>query len=141
MLNIIADLMANHGISQAHLTIKPHGDSIAATITMLPDPQAIPDAGMRVALMSPIVLIGEDAVNDATAESILESVRMSIVGNEYFDSEAVKKRIEAAQPKDAKGEKKSPKKAPAAKKKPEEQTAPASATPGSADELFNSDSL
>lgn len=141
MISAINDLIQHHGIASANLTIKPHNDSIAAVINLIPDEKAVPDQDMRAVLAVPIVLIGEDAIQAINAESIMEKVREAIVGNDYFSQDAVTSRIAQAKPKETAKAKASASKASAPKATPPATPTPAAPQPVAMDNLFSADSL
>lgn len=139
MLTELNALIKDHGIANVQVSIKPHGDSIAAVINLIPDPAAVSDQGMKAALAAPITLIGEEAIQNASVESVLERVRGSMANHSYFSADAVAQRLVAASAnppvsqtnQGKKGEKVDQESAPS----------PATAAPESVDDIFNQDSL
>ncbi len=128
MLNTIVDLVTKNGMGSVTITVKPHGDSVAATINLVPNSTAIPDVNMQAALAMPIVLIGTDNLSDLSVENVLSQVRNSLNGNDYLTPHAISERIGSAEPKNKQTNSTTTAKPPA--------TAPASA-----DDLFSDETL
>jgi|GEM_PF-4768076 hypothetical protein len=139
MLTVLTSLINEHGIANVQVSIKPHGESIAAVINLIPDPAAVPDAAMKAALAAPITLIGEDAIQSASVESVLERVRSSMANHSYFSADAVAKRLTAASTKNPVSPAKQGKNDVKVEQK--KVPAPSPAVPDSMDDIFNQDSL
>jgi len=139
MFTIIEQLIKQNGIASANISVKPHGDSIAVVVNLNPDFQKIADEKMRQALMVPIVLVGQEAVDQFQAEVVMKRIQDAMQANSYLSSEAVAARLSAATPKastSAKGTGKASTPTVAAP-----TPAPAPAAPASADDIFAVDSL
>lgn len=139
MLTELTALIKDHGIANVQVSLKPHGESIAAVINLIPDPAAVPDDGMKVALAAPITLIGEEAIQNASVESVLERVRTTMANHSYFSADVVAQRLNAARTKTPVN----PAKADKKNEKVEQEATPAVApvVPESVDDIFNQDSL
>jgi len=135
MFNIVEELIATHGIANVMVSMKPHGESIAATINLIPDPKAIPDQDMQAALAVPIVLIGKESLEAMSVESVLSQVRSSLSEHRYFNPAAISARILGA---DLDGTK-----ATASTKAPAAPTVSAQEAPKeiTGNDLFNEESL
>ena len=140
MFSIIEQLIKQNGIASANISVKPHGDSIAVVVNLNPDHAKIADEGMRQALMVPIVLIGQEAVDQFQAEVVMKRIQDAMQANSYLSSEALAARLSAATPKA-----KTPAKGATAKASTPTVAAPtpapAPAAPASADDIFAVDSL
>jgi len=138
MFTIVEKLIATHGIANVMVSIKPHGESIAATINLIPDSKAIPDQDMQAALAVPIVLIGKESLEAMSVESVLAQVRSSLSGHRYFNPAAISARIRGA---DLDGTKATASTtAPAASRTPK-KPAPEAQKAITGNDLFSEDSL
>ena len=95
MISVIETLMRSHGIAAANISIKPHGDTVAAVINLIPDAKAVSTDEARAAISTPIVLIGSEAISNANAEAILGQVEAAMGASEYFNAQAMTERLKA----------------------------------------------